>query len=94
MFLQPNQYLKQITLYFHRVEAKPRVSLTTPNRDYFAQVSLTVLDAIAKAKKLFCQWLGGGDWELNSVQQKVNKAIVIWFSNQISEGRWAKASSD
>ena len=35
--------------------AKPRVSLTAPNRDYFERVSLTVwifLDAIAKAKKL------------------------------------------
>ena len=36
--------------------AKPRVSLTVPNCDYFKRVSLTVLDtfldAIAKAKKL------------------------------------------
>ena len=36
--------------------AKPRVSLTAPNCDHFARVSLTVLDiffdAIAKAKKL------------------------------------------
>ena len=38
------------------VYAKPRVSLTAPNRNHFAQVSLTnfdfFLDAIAKAKKL------------------------------------------
>ena len=37
-------------------EAKPQVSLTAPNCDHFAQVSLMVLDnfldAIAKAKKL------------------------------------------
>ena len=36
--------------------AKNRVSLTVPNRDHFARISLTVLDnflgAIAKAKKL------------------------------------------
>ena len=34
------------------------VSLTAPNRDHFAQVSLMVLDfldAIAKAKKLICK---------------------------------------
>ena len=39
--------------------AKPRVSLTVPNCDYFKRVSLTVLDtfldAIAKAKKLICK---------------------------------------
>ena len=38
--------------------AKPRVSLTAPNCNYFEQVSQTVLDfldAIAKAKKLFCK---------------------------------------
>ena len=38
---------------------RPRVSLTAPNGDHFAQVSLTVLDffldAIAKAKKLICE---------------------------------------
>ena len=36
-------------------KAKPWISLTAPNRDYYEQVSLTVLDfldAIAKAKKL------------------------------------------
>ena len=35
--------------------AKPQVSLTAPNCDYFERVSMTVLDfldAIAKAKKL------------------------------------------
>ena len=41
-----------------RFFAKPQVSLTAPNRDQFAQVSLTVwiifLDAIAKAKKPLC----------------------------------------
>ena len=39
--------------------AKPWVSLTVPNRNHFAQVSLMVLDnfldAIAKAKKLICK---------------------------------------
>ena len=34
------------------LNAKPQVSLTAPNHDHFALVSLTVLDAIAKAKKL------------------------------------------
>ena len=40
------------------LNAKPEVSLTAPNRDHFAQVSLMVLDfldAIAKAKKLICK---------------------------------------
>ena len=41
------------------MDAKPRVSLTAPNRDHFAWVSLMVLefflDAIAKAKKLICK---------------------------------------
>ena len=39
-----------------KVNAKPRVSLTAPNRDHFLPVSLTVLGAFssarAKAKKL------------------------------------------
>ena len=39
--------------------AKTRVSLTVPNRDHFARISLMVLDdfldAIAKAKKLICE---------------------------------------
>ena len=38
-----------------KIYAKPQVSLTMPNHDHFAQVSVTVLDhfldAIAKAKK-------------------------------------------
>ena len=37
------------------MRAKPQVSLTVPNRDQFARVSLTILDfldAMAKAKKL------------------------------------------
>ena len=41
--------------YLPNCKAKPRVSLTAPNCDHFAQVSLMVLDfldAIAKAKKL------------------------------------------
>ena len=33
----------------------PQVSLAVPNCDHFVQVSLTVLDAIAKAKKLICE---------------------------------------
>ena len=41
---------------YGKTGAKPQVSLTAPNCDYFKQVSLTVfgifLDAIAKAKKL------------------------------------------
>ena len=39
-------------------KAKPQVSLTVPNRNYFKQVSLTGLDffgPIAKAKKLICE---------------------------------------
>ena len=43
----------------YRLNAKPLVSLTAPNCEHFAQVSLTVLDifldAIAKAKKLICK---------------------------------------
>ena len=39
--------------------AKPQVSLTVPNCDQFARVSLTILDfiqdAIAKAKNLICK---------------------------------------
>ena len=44
--------------YLPNCKAKPRVSLTAPNCDHFAQVSLLVLDfldAIAKAKKLICK---------------------------------------
>ena len=53
-----------LVLYTHRFQfyiknAKPRVSLTGPNRDHFAQVSLMVLDnfldTIAKAKELICK---------------------------------------
>ena len=44
-------------IYYHK--AKPQVSLTKPNRNQFAQVSLTILDffcdAITKAKKLICK---------------------------------------
>ena len=40
-------------------KAKPQGSLTAPNCDHFAQVSLMVLDifldAITKAKKLICK---------------------------------------
>ena len=39
-------------------KTKPRVSLTAPNCDHFAQVSMTVLDfldAIAKSKILICK---------------------------------------
>ena len=42
----------------YEILAKPQVSLTVPNCDYFERVSLTVLDfldAIAKAKKLSCK---------------------------------------
>ena len=38
-----------------KLKAKPRVSLTVPNCNQFVQVSLTILDAIAKAKKLICK---------------------------------------
>ena len=44
--------------YLPNCKAKPRVSLTAPNCDHFAQVSLTVLDfldLIAKAKILICE---------------------------------------
>ena len=34
----------EVKIVLAKVEAKPRVSLTAPNRDYFEQVSLTVLD--------------------------------------------------
>ena len=48
--------IKNFFAYLPINEAKPQVSLTVPNHNNFARVSLTVLDnfldAIAKAKKL------------------------------------------
>ena len=47
-------YIVDVPETGHYLYAKPQVSLTAPNHDHFAQVSLTVLDnfldAIAKAK--------------------------------------------
>ena len=50
------------SLFHHCCEyAKPRVSLTAPNHDHFARVSLMVLDnfldAITKAKKLIRKYI-------------------------------------
>ena len=50
-----------LTLCFHKlldlplIVAKPQVSLTAPNRDYFEQVSLTVLDFFGLIRKSIAQ---------------------------------------
>ena len=40
-----------LALSVNIIGAKPRVSLTVPNRDHFAQVSLTVLDIFFGCKR-------------------------------------------
>ena len=58
-FIKHTSYNRNSFSVKHQLKAKPRASLTAPNRDHFARVSLTVLDnfldAIAKAKKLICE---------------------------------------